>query len=118
MRLVPEELDHAELRSIALDAQGPALAVEYGVPDQGGTLLLYRFCIPSASSGHATLDCHYLHDPPPRPTEHPSPVASSELPLRLRRDVSKWLSEQEALASQPNREPLLAALRRLRAAIQ
>jgi hypothetical protein len=118
MKLVPEELDHAELRSIALDAQGPTLAVEYGIPDQGGALLLYRFRIPSGSNGHATLDCRYLHDPPPRPSEQPSPVASSELPSRLRRDVSKWLSEQEALASKSNREPLSAALRRLRAAIQ
>jgi hypothetical protein len=118
MKLEPEELDHAELRSIALDPEGPVLSVEYGVPDQGGTLLLYRFRIPSAAKGSATLDCRYLHDPPPRPTEQPSPVASSELPSRLRRDVSQWLSEQEELAHQANREQLTAALRSLRAAVQ
>lgn len=106
MKVEPQDLDHAELRSIALHAEGPVLSVEYGVPDQGGTLLLYRFSIPSASNGSATLDCRYLHDPPPRPTEQPSPVASSEFPPRLRRDVSKWLSEQERLAQQAKREPL------------
>ncbi len=116
MKLEPGELDHAELRSIALHPEGPALSVEYGVPDQGGTLLLYRFRIPSAPNGPATFDCRYLHDPPPRPSERPSPVASSDLPSRLKRDVSQWLSEQEFLAHQANREQLSGALRSLRAA--
>jgi hypothetical protein len=114
MKLDPKELDHAHLRVIAIEAEGPALCVEYGVPDQGGTCLVYRFRIPSGASS-PTLACRYLHDPPPRASEEPAPVSWSQLPVRLKRDVAEWLSEQEQATGEPGATPLLTSLREWRA---
>lgn len=98
-----DALDRADLRGVTLDPEGPALVVEYGVPDQGGACLVVRFRLPATTTARPTRDSRYLHDPPARTWQS---VGWSDLPPRVERDVARWLSEQERALGEGEREPL------------
>ena len=84
---------------VSIVKQGNELCVEYSEPDQGGTLLKYRYFVPKAVPSGAELlirsEIGYTFDKRPHRQTY-LPIES--LPERVCEDATIWLARQLEIA--------------------
>ena len=83
-----ELFDYQHLDGVTIEAEGPALRLDYSEPDQGGTRLMIRFRIPC--SGQPAQLSGYAHDPQLRERE----ISFADIPPRVLTDATVWIQEQ------------------------
>ena len=77
---------YQELKSITVEPD--TLILEYSEPDQGGTILLHRFCI--SQDNNVTIQTGYIHET----TRQENHVLISDVPQRVLKDAIQWINHQ------------------------
>ncbi len=83
-----KRFDYQHLDGVTIEAEGPALRLDYSEPDQGGTRLMIQFRIPC--SGQPAQLSGYAHDPQLRERE----ISFADIPPRVLTDATTWIQEQ------------------------